>query len=143
MPLHFRFPLLSKTTCGFFEGLSASAVLWSRAPAALFPMASVPPDPLDPLLDRWGQPPVFRPLAADLRARLTPAPVGETIFLRPAFAAVFIAACVLLGLFLAEVRVSRLHQDRDAQLLDSYRRLIDPLLTAVPPSPDAKSERHT
>lgn len=106
-------------------------------------MASAPPDPLDPLLDRWGQPPAFRPLAADLRARLAPPPpVAETIFLRPAFAAVFIAACVLLGLFLAEVRVSRMHHDRDAQLLDSYRRLIDPLLTAVPPS-DNQPERHT
>lgn len=108
-------------------------------------MASAPPDPLDPLLERWGQPPPFRPLAADLRARLAPqkpAPVAETIFLRPAFAAVFIAACVLLGLFLAEVRVSRIHHDRDAQLLDSYRRLIDPLLTAIPPS-EGKPERHT
>lgn len=106
-------------------------------------MASAPPDPLDPLLDRWGQPPAFSPLAPDLHRRLKPpAPLGETIFLRPAFAAVFIAACVLLGLFLAEVRVSRLHQDRDAQLLDSYRRLIDPLLTAVPPT-DNKPERHT
>jgi hypothetical protein len=83
-------------------------------------------------------------LANDLRARLH-APLStpvETIFLRPAFAAVFVAACVLLGLFLAEVRVSRLHHDRDAQLLDSYRRLIDPLLTAVPP-PESKPERHT
>lgn len=106
-------------------------------------MASVPPDPLDPLLDRWGNPPAFRPLAAELRARLrTPAPEPETIFLRPAFAAVFIAACVLLGLFLAEVRVSRQHRDRDAQLLESYRQLIDPLLTAAPP-PTANRERHT
>lgn len=106
-------------------------------------MASSPPDPLDPLLDRWGQPPALRPLAADLRTRLAkPAPAPETIFLRPAFAALFVAACVLLGLFLAEVRVSRLHLDRDAQLLDSYRRLIDPLLTAVPPS-DGQRERHT
>jgi hypothetical protein len=106
--------------------------------------SSASPDPLDPLLERWGTPPPFRPLAADLRARLNapPSPPAETIFLRPAFAAVFVAACVLLGLFLAEVRVSRIHHDRDAQLLDSYRRLIDPLLTAVPPS-DNKPERHT
>lgn len=106
-------------------------------------MASAPPDPFAPLLDRWGQAPAFRSLAADLHARLKPTPpVAETIFLRPAFAALFIAACVLLGLFLAEVRVSHLHHDRDAQLLDSYRRLIDPLLTAVPP-PDGQPERHT
>lgn len=106
-------------------------------------MAPAPPDPLDPLLDRWGKPPAFRPLAAEARARLrTPGREAETIFLRPAFAAVFVAACVLLGLFLAEVRVSRLHHDRDAQLLQSYRRLIDPLLSAVPP-PAAKPERQT
>lgn len=106
-------------------------------------MASPPPDPLDPLLDRWGTPPAFRPLAAELRTRLrAPAPAPETIFLRPAFAALFVAACVLLGLFLAEVRVSRLHRDRDAQLLESYRQLIDPLLTAAPPA-NANRERHT
>lgn len=106
-------------------------------------MASAPQDPLDPLLDRWGNPPAFRPLAAELRTRLrTPRTEPETIFLRPAFAAVFIAACVLLGLFLAEVRVSRQHRDRDAQLLESYRQLIDPLLTAAPPS-TANPERHT
>ena len=109
-----------------------------------FAMSAVPPDPLDPLLDRWGKSPPIRPLRADLHLRLQVAPsaAAETIFLRPAFAAVFLAACVLLGLFLAEVRVSRMHHDRDAQLLDSYRRLIDPLLTAVPP-PDVKTERHT
>lgn len=106
-------------------------------------MAPAPHDPLDPLLDRWGKPPPFRPLVGEVRARVrAPAGETETIFLRPAFAAVFVAACVLLGLFLAEVRVSRLHRDRDAQLLDSYRRLIDPLLTAVPP-PEGKPERHT
>ncbi len=107
-------------------------------------MASAPRNPLDSLLDRWGKPPPFRPLSAELRARLaaTTPREAETIFLRPAFAAVFVAACVLLGLFLAEVRVSRLHHDRDAQLLESYRRLIDPLLTVAPP-PAGQPERHT
>lgn len=106
-------------------------------------MATAPQDPLDPLLDRWGKPPPFLPLASELRARVrTPGDDTETIFLRPAFAAVFVAACVLLGLFLAEVRVTRLHRDRDAQLLESYRRLIDPLLTVVPP-PGANQERRT
>lgn len=96
------------------------------------------PDPLHPLLDRWGEAPRVRGVALDVRRRLAgvenrrgPRP-GELVLLRPAFAAVFLAACVLLGLFLAELRVSQLHRERDAQLLESYRRLIDPLLTAAP-----------
>jgi hypothetical protein len=108
-------------------------------------MASPPDDPLDTLLDRWGNPPPFRPLASELRQRLqAPRSEPDTIFLRPAFAAMFVAACVLLGLFLAEVRVSRLHRDRDAQLLDSYRRLIEPLVNVAPiPSQTAPKEGHT
>jgi len=104
-------------------------------------MPTQPPDPLDPLLDQWGRHPSFVPLAGEVRARLRPPPrEPETIFLRPAFAAMFVAACVLLGLFLAEVRVSRLHHDRDAQLLDSYRRLIEPLVNLSPaPPPGARA----
>ena len=41
---------------------------------------------------------------------------------------VFIAACMLLGLFLAEVRLARLHAERGTQIAQSYLRLIDPLL---------------
>lgn len=108
------------------------------------PMDPASPDPLPPLLDRWGQPPPFRSLADDLHARLAAAPgrESETIFLRPAFAAMFVAACVLLGLFLAEVRVSRRHRDRDAQLLESYRRLIEPLVN-LPPTPAEQPRART
>lgn len=109
-----------------------------RAPRCAFPMHP-PPDPLEPLLDRWGHPPPVSPLAAEVRRRLAPPAARsrppDSIFLRPAFAALFIAACMLLGLFLAEVRVSRLHDDRDRALLQSYRRLIDPLLSAAPTAP--------
>jgi hypothetical protein len=51
----------------------------------------------------------------------------------------FVAACTLLGLFLAEVRLSRLRSEHDAQLVQSYLRLIDPLLdtAATTPSDDA------
>jgi hypothetical protein len=35
---------------------------------------------------------------------------------------------MLLGLFLAEVRLSRLHAERSVQLAQSYLRLIDPLI---------------
>lgn len=52
----------------------------------------------------------------------------EAVFAQPAFAAVFVTACVLLGLFLAELRLSRLQADRNTQLARSYVQLIDPLL---------------
>ena len=62
---------------------------------------------------------------------------GEAGYHRASFAAAFVVACALLGLFLAELRVSRLHRDRDHQLAESYLRLIDPLLLAAsnPPPP--------
>ena len=50
------------------------------------------------------------------------------MFSRPSFAVAFVAACMLLGLFLAEVRLSRLQAERSAQLAQSYLRLIDPLM---------------
>ncbi len=54
----------------------------------------------------------------------------ELAFARPSFAITFVAACVLLGLFLAEARVSRQHAIYGAQIARSYVQLIDPLLTA-------------
>lgn len=108
-----------------------------RRLAPCLPMHSSP-DPLDPWLDRWGRPPTSPALSAEVHRRLASlAPTRsrpDSLFLRPAFAAVFIAACVLLGLFLAEVRLSRLHRERDRELMQSYRRLIDPLLSAHPPA---------
>ena len=97
------------------------------------------PDPLDALIERWrSAPPSPGPIVPEVWRRIA---ADETLagksgwwarvafeFARPTFAAVFVAACVLLGLFLAEVRVSRLHAQRDRQLAQSYLQLIDPLL---------------
>jgi hypothetical protein len=109
-----------------------------------------PKNPLDPLLTAWGRPPETPPLAPDVWRRIAageragrPVPAGgwpalETIFGRPSFAVTFVAACMLLGMFLAEVRVSHLHRERDVQLIQSYLQLIDPLLTAAA-KPEARS----
>lgn len=98
-----------------------------------------PPDPLDSFLDRWSETP-------DPSPRLTAAvwqhialhdeasrPIGvwaaiEGWFSRPAFAVGFVAACAMVGLFLAEIRVSHLQRERNAELARSYLLLIDPLL---------------
>lgn len=97
-----------------------------------------PADSLAELLDRWGRPPACPPLSVEVRRRVRQASPprdaaeGLRLFTRPAFAALFVAACVTLGLFLAELRVTEQHRTRDAQLLASYRQLIDPLLTVEP-----------
>jgi len=101
-----------------------------------------PPDPLDPLLDQWARqtPPSPGPLAPEVWRRIARAeePVKRTLwemihgaFARPSFAAAFVAACVLLGLFLAEARRSRLQSEYNRELMLSYLRLIDPLLEAA------------
>lgn len=100
-----------------------------------------PHDPLDSLLERWrAASPPLAPLAPEVWRRIATvevAPggpgwlariVGD--FTRPAFAITFVAACALLGLFLAEVRLSRLQAERNTQLAKSYLRLIDPLLVS-------------
>jgi hypothetical protein len=104
------------------------------------------PDPLDPLLDRWGRdvPPSPGPLAPEVWRRIAhdqnPAPAPgwlervHAMFARPSFAAAFVAACVLLGLFLAETRASRRQAEYGAQLAQGYMRLIDPLLAAGAPA---------
>jgi hypothetical protein len=101
-----------------------------------------PPDPLDQYLDGWKaktpEPPadiksiVWRQIAAaesrreqGFWARL------HEIFARPSFATAFVAACVLLGLFLAEVRRSHHQAEYNRELMQSYLRLIDPLLDAA------------
>lgn len=53
----------------------------------------------------------------------------DRAFARPSFAAAFVIACVLLGLFLAEARLSRLQVERNTDLAKRYLRLIDPLLS--------------
>lgn len=99
-----------------------------------------PPNPLDPLLDQL-RPPHTAPIANEVWSRIagedrdTVARTGlwaviEATFRQPAFALAFVVACGLFGLLLAEMRVSRSHADRDVQLVQSYMRLIDPLLAA-------------
>ena len=104
-----------------------------------------PSDPLDELLDRWGEPPDPPPhLAQEVRRRIaaTPRPAAaawwvrlDTAMARPSFAAAFVAACLLLGLFLAEARLSRLHAARSTQIAHDYLQLINPLIEgpATPP----------
>lgn len=105
-------------------------------------------DPLDDLLDRW-QPPADR--VPDLRAEIRREIAGaqptrrgswltrfETAFTRPSFAIAFVSACVLLGLFLAEARVSRLHAEYSAQIARNYVQLIDPLLDSGTPAAAAR-----
>jgi hypothetical protein len=108
----------------------------TRIPISMIP----PPDPLDPLLDRWSDVPDPSPrLAAEVWHRIAvednshAAPgwwqMVETWFARPPFAVMFIASCALLGLFLAELRVNRVQRERSEQLARSYLQLIDPLMT--------------
>ncbi len=104
-----------------------------------------PSDPLDPLLERWGRnPPPSSPVTAEVWRRIAasenaPVPISwlarlEEVFARPSFALTFVAACTLLGLFLAQVRLTRIQSERNTQLVQSYLRLIDPLIetAAVP-----------
>jgi len=108
---------------------------------------NTPPDPLDPLLDRWSQVPEPPPrLAANVWQKIATGksaePAGwrevlESWFGRPAVTLSFVAACAVIGLFVAEMRVSHLQRERSAQLARSYLLLIDPLLTTTP-----SDERH-
>ena len=104
-----------------------------------------PRDPLDPLLDHWSNPPEPEPgLASEVWRRIALAertpkdPTGfwasiETWFARPPFAAMFVASCALLGLFLAELRLNHAQSERSTQLARSYLHLIDPLLKSETP----------
>lgn len=116
----------------------------SRAPSVM----NAPLDPLDELLNRCAPAPLppahlaekVRRRAAAQAASVRPAwwQRLDAVFARPSFAATFVAALVLLGLFLAEARLSRWHAARGAQLARSYAQLIDPLLgTVTPPAPPA------
>ena len=102
----------------------------------------IPPDPLDPLLDRWSEPGDATPnLAPEVWRRIAqqesrrPEGLFSEVFVwlsRPPFAAMFVACCALLGLFLAEVRVNREQREHSSQLARSYLLLIDPLLKSDP-----------
>jgi hypothetical protein len=101
---------------------------------------SNPPDPLDPLLDRWTEPVDPAPnLAHEVWRRIAQVEgsrregIWTEMFAwlsRPPFAVMFVASCALLGLFLAEVRVNREQRAHSSQLARSYLQLIDPLLKA-------------
>lgn len=102
----------------------------------------MPNDPLDPLLDRWGDVPEAPPdLSAEVWRRIAQKEEAlngspgfwravDAWMSRPPFAALFVASCALLGLFLAEVRINRQQRERSAELARSYVQLIDPLLKA-------------
>ena len=116
-------------------------VLYNEPPSGVLAM-NTPPDPLDPLLDSWAQvpePPAR--LSANVWQRIATQPdtgpqgwrnLIESWFGRPAFAVGFVAACAVVGLFVAEMRVSHLQRERSTQLARSYLLLIDPLLSAPP-----------
>lgn len=98
-----------------------------------------PQDPLDNLLDQWGkttpapdrlEPEVWRRIAVSDNPDTAPGWFDrlKTVFARPSFSVAFAAACILLGLFLFQLRVSHQHEQRNHQLVQSYLRLIDPLL---------------
>lgn len=52
----------------------------------------------------------------------------QGILSRPIYATVFVLACVLGGLLLAELRVVHLQAERNGQLAESYKQVIDPLI---------------
>ena len=104
-------------------------------------MKSDPHDPIESLLNRWEpEPPLpTDSLAPDIWRRIGAAestqPSGwarvHAIFARKSFAAAFVAACVLLGLFLAETRRLRLQAEFNSTLVQNYLRSMDPLIGAA------------
>lgn len=102
------------------------------------------PDPLDPWFAQWR---ATAPAPADdletrvwrrLATREDPRPAAdgllaglEALFARTSFTAAFVVACVLLGLFLAETRISGLQARRNSEFVLSYLRQIDPQFDAA------------
>ncbi|MGH8019166.1 MAG: hypothetical protein ACREIA_12900 [Opitutaceae bacterium] len=101
-------------------------------------------DPLQPLVERLrsATPPqpqsvtreVWRRIAQNertgSRARLLER--IEMAFAQPAFGVAFVVACMLGGLFIAEVRASRRFAEQSAQIERHYLQLVDPLLDPQP-----------
>jgi len=115
-------------------------------------MKHTPEDPLDSLLNRWSKTPeVPAHLSTEVWRRIAVAETSEentsiwsrieAVFARPSFAFTFVAACMLSGLFFAEVRLSKLHAERSALLAKSYLRLIDPLISDIS-NPKTNTEVH-
>jgi hypothetical protein len=104
-----------------------------------------PEDPLDRVLDRWSSTPEPSPhLSAEVWQRIATSETRGTLepgpwatfgrwLERPAFAVGFVAACALLGLFMAELRIGQVQRERNAQLARSYLQLIDPLVDSAEP----------
>lgn len=99
-------------------------------------------DPLDDLLDQLGKrtPPLSNSLVPDMWRRVRSTQLDRpngwwdrvhVAFARPSFAVAFVAACILLGLFLAEIRRSHRQTEYNLELTESYLRLVDPLLKAA------------
>jgi hypothetical protein len=111
-----------------------------------------PKEPLDNLLDRWGQStPTPDPLESEVWRRIAASDNSDSdtaevapsflasikaMFARPSFSIAFAAACVLLGLFLVELRNSHQQAQHNLQLVQSYLRLVDPLLASNLNTPD-------
>jgi hypothetical protein len=99
---------------------------------------NTPSDPLDPLLDRWKgpaepnpnlTPEIWRRIALSESSRRDGLWADIDAWLsKPPFAALFVATCAIMGLFLAEVRVNNEQREHSAQLARSYLQLIDPLM---------------
>lgn len=95
-------------------------------------------DPLDQLLDEWrvdtthtrltGR--VWNEIERRNRHRRENSFLHrlESVFARPSFSIVFVLSCILLGLFLAEIRVARIQSARSTTLAQSYLQLVNPLL---------------
>ncbi|MFT3783033.1 MAG: hypothetical protein QM790_13575 [Nibricoccus sp.] len=110
-----------------------------------------PKDPLDSLLDQWEKAtPQTERIESEVWRRIAvaddadPAPTLlerlKTIFGRPSFSIAFGAACVLLALFLVQLRSSHRQAEHNRQLVQSYLRLVDPLLD---PEAQASASRTT
>jgi hypothetical protein len=103
-----------------------------------------PNDPLDPLLRQWKVPApqpgairqeMWRRIARDERTDRINRTSWNWVhwFSQPAFAAAFVACCVLVGLFVAELRVSHERHLRQVALARHYVAVIDPLAVATGP----------
>ena len=95
-------------------------------------------DPLDQLLNEWQtdttEPQLTGRVWREIERRDLPGHTTgflgrlEAVFARPSFAVVFVLSCILLGLFLAEFRVTRIQAARGTELAQSYLQLVNPLL---------------
>jgi hypothetical protein len=114
-----------------------------------------PQDPLDSMLERWRattpepsdalESKTWRRIAvAQAEPSRSPGLLAsiEAIFARPSFTVAFVAACILLGLFIAQARTSDLHAARSRQVVQNYLRVIDPLVEAEvsQPAPSIATE---